>query len=405
MPTSRVATRSPLQHNNEPQQSISVCCTGEGDGATQPVVGYHEKPTSRHAVSMGIYVVNPSLLRLIEPGVYLDFPDLVLNALAEGERVGVVSSRRALARHRSSRRLRARGHRIQRRRRIAAPRGRASRIVNAGAAPDSHVPSPGVMPERPERGDARITFRRRGLVIGESYFSEPADQFPRHLDVLRVVAAATPPAGRRRSNEAHTLAIELLRDEDRLFADISSDTRRKIRRATDKDRVETIADVAPSGAGVSAFADAYDRFASARSLAPIFRPRLLALASTGHLTLTVARAPEGRELVRHAYVGARAHAHLMYSASLLPDATHSEERNLIGRANRLLHWRDIQHFQETSTMTCSTSAGSMCWVAPKRPLGLPTSTHLQRHPHADPLVVGTALGEGIARPPCATRSR
>ena len=37
---------------------------------------------------MGVYVLEPRLLRLIEPGVYLDFPDLVLHALAAGERVG-----------------------------------------------------------------------------------------------------------------------------------------------------------------------------------------------------------------------------------------------------------------------------------------------------------------------------
>jgi NDP-sugar pyrophosphorylase family protein len=61
---------------------------GEGNGTMQPVEGYIEKPTSRHAVSMGIYVIDPSLLRLIEPGAYLDFPDLVLAALAAGERVG-----------------------------------------------------------------------------------------------------------------------------------------------------------------------------------------------------------------------------------------------------------------------------------------------------------------------------
>ena len=67
---------------------FGVLLLGEHNGATQPVLGYNEKPTSRHAVSMGIYVVDPSLLRLIEPGAYLDFPDLVLSAIAAGEQVG-----------------------------------------------------------------------------------------------------------------------------------------------------------------------------------------------------------------------------------------------------------------------------------------------------------------------------
>lgn len=59
----------------------------EGDAAVRSVTGYLEKPSSEHAVSMGVYVVNPRLLRLIEPGAYLDFPDLVLMALNAGERV------------------------------------------------------------------------------------------------------------------------------------------------------------------------------------------------------------------------------------------------------------------------------------------------------------------------------
>jgi NDP-mannose synthase len=58
-----------------------------GDGPLQNVAWYLEKPSSEHAVSMGVYAINPRLLPLIEPGAYLDFPDLVLKALAAGERV------------------------------------------------------------------------------------------------------------------------------------------------------------------------------------------------------------------------------------------------------------------------------------------------------------------------------
>jgi NDP-mannose synthase len=59
----------------------------EGDGPLQAVTGYLEKPSSEHAVSMGVYVISPHLLGLIRPGQYLDFPDLVLKALAAGEPV------------------------------------------------------------------------------------------------------------------------------------------------------------------------------------------------------------------------------------------------------------------------------------------------------------------------------
>jgi NDP-sugar pyrophosphorylase family protein len=48
---------------------------------------YHEKPEQVHHVSMGIYVYEPAVLRYIEPGRYLDFPDLVLRLIEQGETV------------------------------------------------------------------------------------------------------------------------------------------------------------------------------------------------------------------------------------------------------------------------------------------------------------------------------
>jgi len=51
------------------------------------LTGYLEKPEKVYMVSMGVYVYEPEVLRYIDPGVYLDFPDLVLRLLEEGEKV------------------------------------------------------------------------------------------------------------------------------------------------------------------------------------------------------------------------------------------------------------------------------------------------------------------------------
>lgn len=51
------------------------------------VARYLEKPRSTHNVSMGIYVYEPKVLQYIEPGRYLDFPDLVIKLLEAKERV------------------------------------------------------------------------------------------------------------------------------------------------------------------------------------------------------------------------------------------------------------------------------------------------------------------------------
>jgi NDP-sugar pyrophosphorylase family protein len=48
---------------------------------------YREKPTLKYDVSMGVYVFEPEILGFIEPGIYLDFPDLVLDLIGHGEKV------------------------------------------------------------------------------------------------------------------------------------------------------------------------------------------------------------------------------------------------------------------------------------------------------------------------------
>jgi NDP-sugar pyrophosphorylase family protein len=51
------------------------------------VTAYLEKPEHTYQVSMGIYVYEPAALKYVVPGNYLDFPDLVLRLLRQGERV------------------------------------------------------------------------------------------------------------------------------------------------------------------------------------------------------------------------------------------------------------------------------------------------------------------------------
>jgi NDP-sugar pyrophosphorylase family protein len=51
------------------------------------ITGYLEKPESSYSVSMGIYVYEPEVLKYIERGRYLDFPQLVLKLIRSGERV------------------------------------------------------------------------------------------------------------------------------------------------------------------------------------------------------------------------------------------------------------------------------------------------------------------------------
>jgi NDP-sugar pyrophosphorylase family protein len=51
------------------------------------VTDYVEKPQLGYDVSMGVYCFDPRVVDLIEPGIRLDFPDLVLRLLDRGEHV------------------------------------------------------------------------------------------------------------------------------------------------------------------------------------------------------------------------------------------------------------------------------------------------------------------------------
>jgi NDP-sugar pyrophosphorylase family protein len=55
--------------------------------AARRITAYIEKPQKQYQVSMGIYIYEPEVLDLIEPGKYLDFPDLVLRLLKNEKKV------------------------------------------------------------------------------------------------------------------------------------------------------------------------------------------------------------------------------------------------------------------------------------------------------------------------------
>jgi NDP-sugar pyrophosphorylase family protein len=56
--------------------------------ASARIVEFREKPTLEFTVSMGIYAMEPEVLRFVPEGRYFDFPDLVRELLDEGMPIG-----------------------------------------------------------------------------------------------------------------------------------------------------------------------------------------------------------------------------------------------------------------------------------------------------------------------------
>lgn len=70
-------------YNKELQIDLGVLDVGED----YRLHDYKEKPVLKYQVSMGVYVFEPEILKYLEPDGYLDFPDLTLKLIQEGERV------------------------------------------------------------------------------------------------------------------------------------------------------------------------------------------------------------------------------------------------------------------------------------------------------------------------------
>jgi len=60
---------------------------GKSVGELRRIEGIDEKPRYSWPVSMGIYVVEPRVIRLVEPGRRMDLPDLITRLVEEGETV------------------------------------------------------------------------------------------------------------------------------------------------------------------------------------------------------------------------------------------------------------------------------------------------------------------------------
>jgi len=75
-------------HRRTVKIDYGVLHLGGNAGETKRVTGFEEKPELGYVVSMGVYVMEPRAIELIEPGTYLDLPDLVLKLVDAGEQVG-----------------------------------------------------------------------------------------------------------------------------------------------------------------------------------------------------------------------------------------------------------------------------------------------------------------------------
>ncbi len=193
-----------------------------------------------------------------------------------------------------------------------------------------------------------IVTRSRWLRTGEVWFDE--DPSGERVDVI-VFRQRSQPVDGARCTVFHSLEVDLTPDPDAILARMTKDTRYEIRRAADKDKVVAKCWFSNSGEALDRFCEFYDRFAAGKGLGPARRPYLKSMAEAGVLDLSLATSPDGAELVWHAYYRSNGRVRLQHSASLFREGADNAFRNLVGRANRFLHWDDMLRFKREGVTT------------------------------------------------------
>jgi hypothetical protein len=185
-----------------------------------------------------------------------------------------------------------------------------------------------------------IVRSKYGIPINEIYFSEDPSTVDTESPIQFFVQARRPVDG---FNQFKTPIIDLKTDSGVLFSSLSSSTRYKIRRAEREGYIPSVAGK-PTNADIQAFCGFFELFATHKRRSPANKAKLEALRQKNHLILSSIDDQEGQTVAMHAYVvdSELDRIRLLYSASHFRATSNTEERNAIGRANRLLHWHEIE---------------------------------------------------------------
>src|SRR5258708_7045050 len=186
-----------------------------------------------------------------------------------------------------------------------------------------------------------IRINGQGVVGGEVWY----DEEPQDCGGVDVVLYRhrPVPVARGHCSPFLSLVTEISVPEDAIIGQFDETCRYQIRRAQAKDglEVQTLRDPVSRLEEFLAF---FDAFAQQKSLASADPQWLRAACRSGQLALTCASS-RGEALVWHAYVLSGSTAMLQHSGSHFRERD-GAYRSLVGRANRLLHWKDMLWFRQ-----------------------------------------------------------
>jgi hypothetical protein len=186
--------------------------------------------------------------------------------------------------------------------------------------------------------------KSRFLSRGEVWYDDEPD-YTHSVDWIVYFQRSKPVPGAR-WKYFHTYVIDLTQPVETLQAQLNEDTRYKIRRARERDKIVCEQCDVRDSAVRDRFEEMYNQFASTKGLSPLERARVDSMAAAGALDLSVAKGPQGNPLVYHGNYCDGRRATELYLPSLYRNLSDNAARSLVGRANRYLTWSDILRYKD-----------------------------------------------------------
>jgi lipid II:glycine glycyltransferase (peptidoglycan interpeptide bridge formation enzyme) len=144
------------------------------------------------------------------------------------------------------------------------------------------------------------------------------------------------------NNEFTTLVVDLTKNEEELFGSLDKQCRQLIRRARREGiKFEYLNSSELSNEKLNKYIDYYNKFAQYKNINACQDSLLKQLRDNNSLSVCCA-IYENEILACNIYASDDTYTRHIYSASLLYDP---EIRNLVGRANRMLHWEAMLNFK------------------------------------------------------------
>jgi len=184
-----------------------------------------------------------------------------------------------------------------------------------------------------------ITYSHKILKYGLVFYDQEPD-YKEKIDILRKDQCSK---HHLFSSKYTTLHINLKANENSIFDAFEKNTKYEINRAAAKDGITVKEWSFPEQR--EEFYTLYNSFADQKGILHIGETETNLLINAGQFIGRAAYSPDGELLVIHTYITVNKRARLAHSISFFRDESDNARRNLIGRANRYLHWDDIRFFK------------------------------------------------------------